>query len=59
MRIKSNVKAGINDPPSGINHNQTAMRGLRIKSNVKAGAVFPNHNQTMAVINASGSERRD
>jgi hypothetical protein len=59
MRIKSNVKAGINDPPCGFNHNQTAVRGLKIKSNVKAGAAFPNHNQTMAVINASSPERRD
>jgi hypothetical protein len=31
MRIKSNVKAGIGDPPSGINHNQKTMRGLKSK----------------------------
>jgi hypothetical protein len=31
MKIKSNVKAGIGDPPSGFNHNQTAVRGLKSK----------------------------
>jgi hypothetical protein len=35
------------------------MRSLKIKSNVKAGVLSGNHNQTMAVINASSSERRD
>lgn len=35
MKIKSNVKAG------GITmqHNQTAIRGLKVKTNVKAGKV--------------------
>jgi hypothetical protein len=32
MKIKSNVKAGIGDPPGGMNHNQTAVRFLKSKS---------------------------
>jgi hypothetical protein len=47
MKIKSNVKAGI-DRGEGVtlNHNQT-VKGFRVKSNVKAGALSMNHNQTV------------
>jgi len=44
MKIKTNVKAG----GLTLNHNQTAVRGLRVKSNVKAGGLTQNHNQTVA-----------
>jgi hypothetical protein len=36
MKIKSNVKAGINDPPVGINHNQTAVRGPRVRNGLRS-----------------------
>jgi hypothetical protein len=36
MKIKSNVKAGINDPPSGYNHNQSAVRALKVRDGLRA-----------------------
>ena len=46
MKIKTKVKAGgINT----LNHNQTAVGGLKVKSNVKAtGLDSQNHNQAVA-----------
>jgi hypothetical protein len=39
MKIKTNVKAGLNFTCKPVNHNQTMARGLKVKTNVKAGAV--------------------
>ena len=44
MKVKANIKAG----KLGVNHNQTASRGLNVKSGVKAGKITVNHNQTLA-----------
>ena len=39
MKIKTNVKAGLNFTRKAGNHNQTVARGLKVKTNVKTGAV--------------------
>src|SRR5262249_15966534 len=47
MKIKTNVKGGVNPPEPDLNsnHNQTIARGLKVKSRLKAGTNPPEPDQ--------------